>query len=67
VLYEIRYTARENIDTPDARRARNRQPRSRQPYRRPFKALGSPKGRESVSRAALCAANGSCIGPGVKY
>lgn len=68
VLCEIRYTARENIDTPpDAGRARSRQPRSRQPHRRPFKALGSPKGRESIPRA-LCATNGSgCIGPGVKH
>lgn len=49
------YTARENIDTPDARRARGRQPGSRQPHQRPFKALASPKGRRKRSSCStLC-------------
>lgn len=58
---------RENIDTPKRARS-SRQPRSRQPHRRPFKASRFSKGTRKRVARALCAANGSgCIGPGVKH
>lgn len=58
VLREIRYTLHEKILTPPTRGALEAVSRA-QPHRRPFKAPASPKGRESVPHAALCATNGS--------
>lgn len=61
VLCEIRYVARENIDTPNARRAHVSS------IVVPLKYLVLQRDGESVPRA-LCATNGSgCIGSGVKH